>query len=51
MVDSSRKVSDVLDYFQQNKRLIAIPVVNSSAIQGIIRRGQFMELMSSNLFY
>lgn len=48
VVNSSRKVSDVLDYFQQNKRLIAIPVVDQGEVKGVIRRGQFMELMSSN---
>ncbi|CUS48047.1 MAG: diguanylate cyclase/phosphodiesterase [Idiomarinaceae bacterium HL-53] len=47
VVSSDRKVADVLDYFQQNKRLVAIPVVDDGDIQGIIRRGQFMELMSS----
>ncbi|RUO63104.1 bifunctional diguanylate cyclase/phosphodiesterase [Pseudidiomarina insulisalsae] len=47
VVSSDRNVSDVLDYFQQNKRLIAIPVVDDQSVVGIIRRGQFMELMST----
>lgn len=48
VVTSSRRISDILDYFQQNNRLVAIPVVDNEQITGIIRRGQFMELMSSN---
>ncbi|RTE85840.1 MULTISPECIES: GGDEF domain-containing protein [Gammaproteobacteria] len=47
VVDSERKVADLLDYFRQNKRLVAIPVVDHGVIKGIVRRGQFMELMST----
>ena len=47
VVTSDRKVADILDYFRQNKRLVAIPVVDHHEVVGIIRRGQFMELMSS----
>lgn len=47
VVESSRPIADILDYFEQNKRLIAIPVVDANTTVGIIRRGQFMELMST----
>jgi len=47
VVSSDRKIAGILDYFQQNKRLVAIPVVDDQQVVGIIRRGQFMELMSS----
>lgn len=47
VVSSDRKIAGILDYFQQNKRLVAIPVVDDHQVVGIIRRGQFMELMSS----
>lgn len=47
VVTSERKITDVLDYFRQNKRLVTIPVINNQEVVGIIRRGQFMELMST----
>ncbi|WP_198677664.1 bifunctional diguanylate cyclase/phosphodiesterase [Pseudidiomarina homiensis] len=47
VICSDRCIADILDYFEQNKRLIAIPVVDQGKTVGIIRRGQFMELMST----
>lgn len=47
VVSSERCIADILDYFEQSKRLIAIPVVDEGKTVGIIRRGQFMELMST----
>ncbi|WP_275541013.1 GGDEF domain-containing protein [Aliidiomarina maris] len=47
VITSQRRVADILDYFKQNKRLLSIPVVDEGKVVGIVRRGHFMETMSS----